>query len=375
MKITGAVLEAIGSPAPWADSRPITVTELELEPPGRRELLVRIEAAGVCHSDLSVVNGTRPRSVPLLLGHEAAGIVEAVEGVEVGDRVALTFMPRCGVCASCLSGGRTPCEPGAAANGDGRLMDGARRIHAGKRVIDHHLGVSGFASHAVVDHRSVVVVADDVPATVAALMSCAVLTGGGAVINAAKVQPGETVAVVGLGGVGLAALLVALSIPDVTVIAIDALPDKLSRALELGATAAHTPTEALELGVQAGAVIEAAGRAAALETAIALTAPGGTTVTVGLPAPDELATISPLALVAQGRSIVGSYLGSSVPSRDIPGFIDLWRAGLLPVEKLMSSTIELTQLNEAMDALASGHELRQMIVFPKPDSPLAKGAT
>jgi alcohol dehydrogenase len=203
-------------------------------------------------------------------------------------------------------------------------------------------------------------------------MSCAVLTGGGAVINAAHVQPGETVAVVGLGGVGLAALLVARSIPDVTVIAVDALADKLSRARELGASAAYTPADAVARGVRARAVIEAVGRATALEAAIALTAPGGTTVTVGLPAPDELAAISPLTLVAEGRSIVGSYLGSSVPSRDIPYFLDLWRAGRLPVEQLMSSTIELTQLNEAMDALASGHQIRQMIRFPDPTHVNAK---
>jgi alcohol dehydrogenase len=359
VKITGAVLETVGSPAPWAESRPIVIRELELDPPGPKELLVRIEAAGVCHSDLSVVNGVRPRGVPLLLGHEAAGIVEAIGGEvdAVGDRVAMTFLPRCGDCASCLSGGRTPCEPGSAANGAGRLLDGEKRIHDHDRVIDHHLGVSGFATRAVVDHRSVVVVDPDVPPTVAAIMGCAVLTGGGAVVNAARV--------------GMAALLVALAIEDVDVVAVDANPDKLKTALEFGASRAFTPADALANGVLASAVIEAVGRASAFETAISLTAPGGRTVTVGLPAPDDLASVSPLKLVAEGRSIIGSYLGSSIPSRDIPRFIGLWRAGRLPVEKLMSSTIELSDLNEAMDALAAGQAIRQMILFDDA-SPLTK---
>jgi alcohol dehydrogenase len=369
MKITGAVLEQVGAPAPWSTSRPITVRELELGEPGPHELLVRIEAAGVCHSDLSVVNGVRPRAVPLLLGHEAAGIVEAkgaeVADVVVGDRVAMTFLPRCGECASCLSGGRTPCEPGSAANGSGRLLDGGKRIHDGDRTIDHHLGVSGFATHAVVDHRSVVAVGADVPAPVAAIMGCAVLTGGGAVLNAAEVQPGESVAIVGLGGVGMAALLVALAIDGVEVTAVDANADKLATALELGATRALSPADALAADIEVAAAIEAVGRAAAFETAVSLTAPGGRTVTVGLPAPDDLASVSVLGLVAEGRRMIGSYLGSSIPSRDIPRFVEMWRAGRLPIERLMSSEIALDELNEAMDALEAGRALRQMIIFEK----------
>jgi len=168
MKIHGAVLEVLGAPRPYADSTPVVVRELDLDEPGEHELLVRIEAAGVCHSDLSVVTGARPRPLPMLLGHEAAGIVEKVgalvSDVEVGQRVIMSFLPRCEECASCASDGRTPCEPGSIANAEGRLFDGARRIHDGDRVVNHHLGVSGFADHAVVDRRSVVAVASDVPA-------------------------------------------------------------------------------------------------------------------------------------------------------------------------------------------------------------------
>ena len=370
MRISGAVLEVIGAPSPYTDSQPVVVRELELDEPGENELLVRIEAAGVCHSDLSVVSGVRPRPVPMLLGHEAAGIVEKVgSGVgdlQVGQRVVMTFIPRCETCASCASNGRTPCEFGAIANAEGRLFDGAHRLHDGPRLINHHLGVSGFADHAVVDRRSVVAVANDVPAQVAALMGCAVLTGGGAVINAGRVQAGETLIIVGLGGVGMAALLVGLAHDGVRVIGVDANHDKLALARSLGAHETYAPGDALSAGVKGDLVVDAVGRALAFESAVALTAPGGRTVTVGLPAPDDLARISPLLLVAEGRTIIGSYLGNCVPSRDIPLFVDMWRAGRLPIERLISSVITLEDLNAAFDALERGEALRQVITFDDP---------
>ena len=367
MRIHGAVLEVLGAPEPYADSRPVVVRELELDDPGDNELLVRIEAASVCHSDLSVVNGVRPRPVPMLLGHEAAGIVERVGGLvsdlHVGQRVIMTFLPRCEQCAACASDGRAPCRPGSIANAEGRLFDGSRRIHDDDRLINHHLGVSGFADHAVVDRRSVVPVDSDVPAQVAALMGCAVLTGGGAVINAGRVQAGETLVVVGLGGVGMAALLVGLAHEGVKVIGVDANADKLALADSLGAHETYSPSDALVSGVKGDLVVEAVGRAVAFESAISLTAPGGRTVTVGLPSPDDLASVSPLQLVAEGRTIIGSYLGSCVPSRDIPVFVALWRAGRLPIERLVSSVVTLGDVNGAFDALASGSAMRQVITF------------
>jgi alcohol dehydrogenase len=348
----------------------VQVRELELDDPGVNELLVRIEAASVCHSDLSVVSGVRPRPVPMLLGHEAAGIVEKigsqVPDIAVGDRVVMSFLPRCEACASCASQGRTPCEPGSVANAEGRLFDGAHRLHDGQRIVYHHLGVSGFADYAVVDRRSVVPVATDVPAEVAALMGCAVLTGGGAVLNAGQVQSGETMIVVGLGGVGMAALLVGLAHDGVRVIGVDANRDKLQLATGLGAHEVFTPDDIVTSGVKADLVVEAVGRAVAFETALNVTAPGGRTVTVGLPAPDDLATVSPLRLVAEGRTIIGSYLGNCVPARDIPIFVDLWRSGRLPVERLVSSRIGLGDLNAAFDALENGEALRQVIVFDEP---------
>ncbi|WP_028476575.1 alcohol dehydrogenase catalytic domain-containing protein [Nocardia sp. CNY236] len=368
MKIRGAVLERTSARAPFIESAPVTVCELDLSAPGPGELLVRIETAGLCHSDLSVVDGSRVRPMPMLLGHEAAGIVEAVGSdtpdIGIGQRVVMTFLPRCGACAGCASGGRTPCVPGSRANNAGELLGGGRRLVRDGVEVHHHLGVSAFATYAVVDHRSVVAVDDDVPPEVAATLGCAVLTGGGALLNSAKPGAGDRIMVVGLGGVGMAAVLVALSEASDghEVIAVDTVPEKLALARELGVHAAYTPAEIAERGVQAEIVVEAAGAVRAFETAVAATAPGGTTVTVGLPAPDARASISPLALVAQGRSIVGSYLGSAVPARDIPEYVRRWRAGRLPVERLISARVDLADINRAMDDLAAGHALRQMIV-------------
>lgn len=227
----------------------------------------------------------------------------------------------------------------------------------------HHLGVSGFATHAVVDRRSVVPVNDDIPTEVAALMGCAVLTGGGAVLNVGRPRPGDHVIVVGLGGVGMAAVLTALSEDGVRVTAIDTVDSKRKQALLLGAHAACSPEEANDIALRGDIVIEAAGSARAFESAVGFTAPGGTTVTVGLPDPSATATVRPLGLVAEGRTITGSYLGSTVPSREIPRFIHRWREGRLPVESLVSSRIALSAINSALETLASGEGVRQLITF------------
>lgn len=367
MRISGAVLEQIGLERPYAETRPLVVHDLDLAPPGEGELLVRIEAAGMCHSDLSVVDGSRVRPVPMLLGHEAAGVVEEVgpggSNSAVGQRLVMTFLPRCGACQACATNGLTPCIPGTAANTAGTLMTGERRLSRDGQPVNHHLGVSGFATHAVVDHRSVVPVPADVPAEVAALLGCAVLTGGGAVINAGRPRPGETVIVVGLGGVGMAAVLTALSHDDVRVIGVDQLTAKLELARTMGAHEAYTADEAREAGLKAAVVIEAVGHPQAVETAVDLTAAGGRTVCVGLPRPDARVNLSPLGFVAEGRSLIGSYLGSAVPAREIPHFVGLWRAGRLPVESLVSATITLDDINSGMDQLADGKAVRQIIRF------------
>ena len=366
LRIRGAVLEEVGRARPFARSRPLTISELELDPLGPGEVLVRIEAAGVCHSDLSVVDGNRVRPVPMLLGHEAAGSVEAlgagVEDVQPGQRVVMTFLPRCGRCAGCRTGGKLPCLPGSEANAAGELLGGGARLRRDGRPVKHHLGISAFATHAVVDRRSIVPVDADVPPAVAALLGCAVLTGGGAVLNAGRPRQGDDVVVVGLGGVGMAAVMTAASLGTGRVLGVDTVPAKLTAARAAGASRALTPQQALEEGLRAPVVVEAAGNARAFETAVQLTAPGGTTVTVGLPAPDARAQIAPLGLTAEARTIVGSYLGSAVPARDVPTYVGLWRQGRLPVEQLVSASIALEDVNEAMDTLADGLAVRQLVV-------------
>lgn len=371
MKIRGAVLEEIGRSRPYAESQPIRIQELELEPPGPGEILIRIEAAGVCHSDLSVVDGNRVRPVPMLLGHECAGIVEAVgEGVDDlsgGERVVMCFLPRCEECDNCRQGGRLPCTRGSEANNKGVLLGDRTLLHrdtdAGTEDVAHHLGVSGFANYAVVNRASAVPVGDDVPPDLAAVLGCAVLTGGGAVMNAAAPEHGDSIMVVGLGGVGMAALLTAIGLEHGEVIAVDALESKLDLAREWGASAAYTPQEIAEKGIKATHVIECAGHPRAFETAVQATAVGGKTITVGLPAPSARSEISPLTITAEARTIIGSYLGSAVPSRDIPKYAQLWREGKLPVDRLVSSRIRLEDINHAMDELADGKAIRQVILF------------
>src|SRR5690349_17191264 len=201
----------MGVPPPYAQSQPLVIEELTLAPPGAGEVLVRIQAAGLCHSDLSVINGDRPRPTPMALGHEAAAVVEelgpGVDDLAVGDHVVVVFVPSCGHCMPCAEGRPALCEPGAAANGAGTLLSGARRLSAGGQELNHHLGCSVFAEYATVSRRSVVKIDPAVPLDEAALFGCAVLTGVGAVVNTAKVSLGASVAVIGLGGVGLAALI------------------------------------------------------------------------------------------------------------------------------------------------------------------------
>lgn len=256
-----------------------------------------------------------------------------------------------------------PCVPGSGSNSSGELLRGGRRLTRDGVPVHHHLGVSAFATHAVVDTRSVVAVDDDVPPDVAAVLGCAVLTGGGALLNAAPPEPGQSVMVVGLGGVGMAALLAAVALGSGDVVAVDGVAAKRQQARELGATTVLEPAEVASSGVRCDVVVEAAGNVRAFETALAATAPGGRTVTVGLPPPDAMASVSPLQLVAEARTVMGSYLGSAVPTRDIPVFAQWWREGRLPVEALVSSRIGLGDVNQAMDELAAGTALRQIIEF------------
>jgi alcohol dehydrogenase len=374
MKVRAAVLREMGLPAPYAESRPLEIAEVELDPPGPGELLVRVRAAGLCHSDLSVIDGSRPRVMPMALGHEAAGEVVGlgpdVDGFAEGDHVVLAFVPSCGECEPCRAGRAALCEPGAAANTAGTLLSGERRLHdVDGGTLHHHLGVSAFSDHIVVSARSAVRVDPEIPFDVAALFGCAVLTGVGAAVNSAHVERGERVAVFGLGGVGLAALLGARLAGAGTIVAVDVVPEKLELARELGATDAvpageDAVAQVRELtGGGADKAIETVGSEKVLGDAYAATRRGGTTVTVGLPHPDKKLSIAAVSLVAEERTLKGSYLGSCVPERDLPRFFALHREGRLPVERLLTHRLSLDEVNEGFDRLASGHAVRQAIVF------------
>lgn len=370
--IRSAVLRREGCTAPFADSRPLELQALELAAPMPGELQVRIDAAGLCHSDLSVVNGDRPRPLPMALGHEATGIVEVLgdpadTGFAVGDRVVLVFLPACGECARCAAGEGYLCEPATAANGRGELLRGGSRLCGHDGPVRHHLGVSAFSSHVVVDRRSAVRIDADIPPQIAALFGCAVLTGVGAVMNSAVVRPGESVVIYGLGGVGLAALLGAVASGANPIVAIDPSAEKRALALELGASVAADPGEAdaaLAAALPGGAdvVIETVGKAAVLERAYATGRRGARIVTVGLPNPAEMFSIPAVSLVAGGKTLIGSYMGSSIPARDIPRYIGLWRAGRLPVDRLLTSVSRLDAINGLLDELAAGRAVRQVVI-------------
>ncbi|MEL6408691.1 MAG: zinc-dependent alcohol dehydrogenase family protein [Chloroflexota bacterium] len=374
MKTKAAVLYEMGQSAPYTESAPLVIQELDLEGPASGEVLVELQGAGLCHSDLSVINGSRPRVMPMVMGHEASGIVrdigDNVHSLKVGDKVVFSFMPICGHCVPCVSGRGALCENGATANGAGTLLSGSKRFSLDGKPLNHHLGVSAFSQFTVAAQESLVKIDDDVPPEIAAVFGCAVMTGVGAVFNTARVEPGYSVAVFGMGGVGLSAIMGAKATGAYPIIAVDLLDDKLALAKEVGASHvvnAHTENvvEAIQEITKGGAqyTFESVGNETVLVQAYEATVRGGTTVTIGLPHPSKQFAISAVSIVGQERTIKGSYMGSSVPRRDIPRYINMYKAGLLPVEKLHTHTLSLEDINAGFDKLAKAEAVRQVITF------------
>ncbi len=374
MKTRAAVLRAMGLPLPYAQSRPLAIETVELEPPGPGEVLVQVKAAGLCHSDLSVINGDRARPLPMVLGHEAAGVVEAlgpgVDDLKAGDHVVMVFVPSCGHCLPCAEGRPALCEPAFAANSAGTLLSGARRLTHGGSALNHLLGVAAFAEHVTVSRRSLVKVDRSLAFEHAALFGCAVLTGVGAVVNTANLRPGQSAAIVGLGGVGLAGLLGASAAGASKIVAVDVNPDKLALASRLGAT--HTvngrdadAVEQVKAATGGGVdfAFDLAGSVQALETAYRITRRGGTTVSAGLPNPKHTFPLPALNLVAEERTLKGSYIGTCVPLRDIPRYVALFQQGKLPVDKLLTGKLKLDDINEGFDRLHHGEAIRQVVTF------------
>ena len=351
--------------------QPLVVEEVELDPPQAGEVTVRMAASGVCHSDLHTIRGTHPWALPVILGHEGAGVVEevgpGVTHVEPGDHVMLSWLPYCGSCRFCAIGRPNLCE-GMDWSNEGLMADRSTRFHRdGTRI--HHYNTSSFAERSVVPAQTAIRVDPSLPLTEVALMGCAVMTGVGAILNSARVRPGESVAVVGCGGVGLNAIQGARIAGAGAILALDVVPSKLELARELGATHtldASTPdvvSVARELlGGGADHAVEAIGRKATIELAVALTGRGGQTVLIGLAPPDDHVALDTLPLVFEERSIRTSWYGSCRPLVDFPLLVDRYRDGNLRLDTLLEPC-RLEDVNDAFAALDAGVAARRVIVF------------
>jgi Zn-dependent alcohol dehydrogenase len=361
-----AVLRTLG--------RPLSLEDLELDAPRAGEVLVRIEAAGVCHSDLHYLTGDLTAKLPIVPGHEGAGIVEALgpdtgDRLSVGDRVALLWRPRCGECEACIAGNPVLCRYGrvfAASNG---LMDGTTRLHAGDEQVHHLMGVSCFAERVVVSQTSVLRVPEGVPPEVAAVSACAVITGVGAAMNAVHGAAGRPLAVLGAGGVGLCAIMGAAMIGADPVIAIDIDDAKLELARKVGATVtvnARTadPVAQLQDLTDGGVdwMIDAVGQARTMEQGVAALRPGGTLVAVGLSRADAMFAVPINELVQRQKRIVGALYGSSNPRIDLPRIFSMYLAGRLPLDALIAARRPLDEVNEAFAELRSGVAGRTVLV-------------
>ena len=365
MKFRAAVLRQAGAARPYASSRPLAIETVELPPPAAGEVLVEIKAASLCHSDLSVVNGDRRWPLPIVPGHEAAGVVAktgaGVETVAAGDHVALIFLTQCGVCERCVEGKSYLCSRGTQANREGRLITGGPRLSLGGAPLHHHMGLAAFAEYALVSEKSLVKIPSELGFVEASLFGCAVMCGAGTALYTARIAPGESVAVVGLGGVGLAAIMGARLAGATHIVALDRNADKGELARAVGATA-FAVIDSID-DKDFDVVLDATGTVEGFELALELTRRGGRTVTVSLPEAQRKFSFPLSRLVAEARTVVGSYIGSCLPKRDIPTFIDLYRQGRLPVDRLVTRNLPLDEINQAMDALADARVLRQIITF------------
>jgi alcohol dehydrogenase len=376
MKIRAAVLRESGRGRPFAVSRALEVEEIDLEGPGAGQVLVRVASAGLCHSDLSAISGSRSRALPAVAGHEGAGVVaevgEGVRDLSVGDKVVMVFVNSCGLCEFCTVGRSNLCQSSWAARAEGSLSDGSRKLSVGGTPLHHWSGISSFAEYAVVSRSSLIRIDNDIPLLDAAVLGCAVITGVGSVLNTAKVRAGDSVAVTGLGGVGLSAVMGARVAGASTIIAIDTVPKKLALALELGATHAvngRDPDSADQVrditdgGVQHS--FEMAGVPVAAASAYSMVRRGGQLVVASLPGPSVALAIPLASHVGEEKRIVGAYMGSSVATRDIPRYAELYRQGRLPINRLRSAVLPLDDINIGFDRLADGKAVRDVIGFER----------
>jgi S-(hydroxymethyl)glutathione dehydrogenase/alcohol dehydrogenase len=366
MKTQAAVL--------WQPGEPVEILEVGLQAPKAGEVLVKIAACGVCASDLHVVDGELREPMPLVLGHEAAGVVvdtgPGVESLSPGDHIVLALVPSCGECAECRRGRPNFCELGARMAAEGTLADGTSRLSLNGTRLHHFNSISSFAEHAVVPEAAAVRIRGDVPLDRVALVGCAVLTGYGAVMNTAGVEEGASVAVWGCGGVGTNVVQGARLAGAARIVAIDTRPEKLDLARALGATATVQAGEDVDVvsavrdltGGGPDYAFEAIGSERAIQQAWASARAGGTVVVVGMMPRGSTLTIDPWPFISE-KALKGSFLGSARIREDVPRLVDLYRSGELELDRLVSRKLPLAELPAAFDRLRAGDAVRQVVVF------------
>jgi len=358
-----------------APATELIVEDIEYQEPLTGEVLVRIAASGVCHSDLHVVHGTQSTPLPVVLGHEGAGIVEEVgdnvKRVKVGDHVVLSWVPYCGQCQYCLSGHPNLCSVVYSSLAAGTLLDGTSRLIRRGGPLYHYSFISSFAEYAVVPESGCVVIRPEIPLDKAALVGCAVMTGVGAAINTAQVRPGSSVAVIGAGGVGLNIMQGAQLAGAAVIIAIDLNPSKLERATTFGATHVINPSQIdpfeairqLTGGVGVDYSFEAVGLPGTMRQCWEMARPGGTVVMVGIAPEGSKLTLPATRVVREERRLMGSFYGSARPHVDMPMILDLYIAGKIKLDELATHRFSLEEINHAVQALESGEAVRPIIVY------------
>jgi len=356
-------------------------TDVEVAPPQQGEVSVRMAASGVCHSDLSIRDGVIPAALPMILGHEGAGIIEAVgagvDAVVPGDHVVISWTPQCGECYWCVHGQPYMCDVAVRASRGSGMLDGTTRATSHGEELKQMAFSGTFAELTVVPAISVVKIPDDFPLRLAALLGCGVLTGVGAALNTADIEPGDSVAVVGCGGVGLNVIQGARIAGAGRIIAIDVQPTKLELARQFGATDTIDPSSGdaspgdavravrgLTDGRGADVSFEVIGLGPTIEQAVKMTRRGGQVVLVGVPSRDVHLDIEVFAdVLLQERKILGCWYGSSDPQRDIPRLIERYRDGTLLLDELVSRTIHLDEVNDAFAAMERGEVARSVIDY------------
>ncbi len=353
----------------------LEICELDVQDPGPGEVRIRMVAGGVCHSDLHVMTGHLSAPLPAVLGHEGAGIVadvgEGVTSVRPGDHVIPLWRLSCGECEYCTGGRPALCQAGTEIRWSGRLLDGTSRFKLDGKEIKHFAGVSSFSNYTVLPEKAVVKIPDDLPLERAALLGCAVITGVGAVVNAAQVRPGRTVAVFGCGGVGINVVQGAILAGAEKIIAVDLLESRLEHAKRFGAThavsaSAGDPVEQirdLTGGRGVDYAFEVVGLPATMRQAYDSLAKRGVAMIVGLTPTTAEVTVPALSLVYEERVLTGSLYGSAAPKTDIPRLIDLYRGGSLKLDELLTRSYPIEEINQAYDALESGETLRSVVTF------------